>query len=321
MVCLKKLKIYWCKYWLQNTNKMSSNSIILTEILNSENSEWREAICGFMESKTKEFQAIMKATVEKTMTDKIGSFYNRSFDEHETILFNVDPGDIGKRCIASLQTQMGHNSQLATTYKSNIKTIQANTEKCFMIDPVRESHTNQHRKFYVFKNFIIIQTISSWQGATDNHEFYSHALPTDMLFALKHFQIRDDYGCVPGLLKIYGEHPEYFKQNCSEFESICKREYDDIQKQKDHLRALVDENTAKIDYYRGLDEQLRQIEADKLAIEEEKQKINEQKNLLSIAKQKISAMKADVERERAQLEEEKDKFKSVNFDMDKFLEE
>lgn len=288
---------------------MSSNSVILTEILNSENSEWREAITSFMESKTNEFQAIMKATVEKTMTDKIGSFYNRSFDNHEAVLFDIDPGDIGKKCIASLQT----------TYNLNIKTIEENTGKCFILDPVRESHNNQQRRrFYVFKNFIIIQTINSWPGATDNYEFCNHLFPTDMLFALKHFQIRDDYNCIHGMLKIYNEHPEYFKQNCSEFESVCKREYEEIQKQKDHLKELINENTAKIDYYRGLEEQIRQVDAEKLAIEEEKAKLNEQKTLISIAKQKISAMKADVERERLQLEA---KFKAENFDMDKFLEE
>jgi hypothetical protein len=292
-----------------------SNSIILTEILNNENSEWREAISSFVDSKTKEFQAIMKATVEKTMTDKIGSFYNRSFDDHETVLFDVDPGDIGKRCIASLQTQMG------PLVKSNIKTIQENVGKCFMIDPVRESHTNQRRRFYVFKKFIIIQIINSWQGAVDHHEFYNHLFPIDMLFALKHFQIKDDYSCVSGLLKIYGDHPEYFKQNCSEFESVCKREYEEIRKQKEHLQALMDENTAKIDYYCGLEEQIRQVEADKLAIEEERLRLKEGKELLSMAKQKISVMKADIERERLQLEEEKAKFKSENFDMDKFLDE
>jgi hypothetical protein len=292
-----------------------SNSIILTEILNNENSEWREVIASFVDNKTKEFQAIMKAIVEKTMTDKIGSFYNRSFDDHETVLFDVDPGDIGKRCIASLQTQMG------PLVKSNIKTIQENAGKCFMIDPVRESHTNQRRRFYVFKKFIIIQIVNSWQGAVDNHEFYNHLFPTDMLFALKHFQIKDDYSCVLGLLKIYSDHPEYFKQNCSEFESVCKREYEEIRKQKEQLQALMDENTAKIDYYRGLEEQIRQVEADKLAIEEERLRLKEGKELLSMAKQKISVMKADIERERLQLEEEKTKFKSENFDMDKFLDE
>jgi hypothetical protein len=292
-----------------------SNSIILTEILNNENSEWREVIASFVDSKTKEFQAIMKATVEKTMTDKIGSFYNRSFDDHETVLFDVDPGDIGKRCIASLQHQMG------PLVKSNIKTIQENAGKCFMIDPVRESHTNQRRRFYVFKKFIIIQIVNSWQGAVDNHEFYNHLFPTDMLFALKHFQIKDDYSCVLGLLKIYSDHPEYFKQNCSEFETVCKREYEEIRKQKEQLQALMDENTAKIDYYRGLEEQIRQVEADKLAIEEERLRLKEGKELLSMAKQKISVMKADIERERLQLEEEKTKFKSENFDMDKFLDE
>ena len=309
---------------MMQTKKMSSNSVILTEILNSENSEWREAISFFMESKTKEFQAIMKTTVEKTMTDKIGSFYNRSFDNHEAVLFDVDPGDIGKKCIASLQTQIGHNpdKNALNVHKVNIKAIEGNTCKCFVLDPVRESHNNQQRRrFYVFKNFIIIQIINSWQGATDNYEFCNHLFPTDMLFALKHFQIKDDYSCIHGMLKIYNEHPEYFKQNCSEFESICKREYEEIQKQKDQLKQLINENTAKIDYYRGLEEQIRQVEAEKLAIEEEKAKLNEQKTLLSIAKQKISAMKADVERERLQLEEEKANFKAENFDMDKFLEE
>lgn len=319
MVSLQKLNLLLIKQCKPKYNKMSSNSVILTEILNSENSEWREAITSFMESKTKEFQTIMKATVEKTMTDKIGSFYNRSFDNHETVLFDVDPGDIGKKCIASLQTQMGHNSSLRTTYNLNIKTIEENTGKCFVLDPVRESHNNQQRRrFYVFKNFIIIQTINSWPGATDNYEFCNHLFPTDMLFALKYFQIRDDYSCIHSMLKIYNEHPEYFKQNCSEFESVCKREYEEIQKQKDRLKELINENTAKIDYYRGLEEQIRQVEAETLAIEEEKAKLNEQKTLLSIAKQKISAMKADVERERLQLEA---KFKAENFDMDKFLEE
>ena len=292
-----------------------SNSIILTEILNNENSEWREAIASFVDSKTKEFQTIMKATVEKTMTDKIGSFYNRSFDAHETVLFDVDPGDIGKRCIASLQTQMG------PLVKSNIKTIQENAGKCFIIDPVRESHTNQRRRFYVFKKFIIIQIVGNWQGAVDNHEFYNHLFPTDMLFALKHFQIKDDYNCVLGLLKIYSDHPEYFKQNCSEFESVCKKEYEEIRKQKEQLQALMSENTAKIDYYRGLEEQIQQVEAEKLAIEEERLRLKEGKELLSMAKQKISAMKAEIERERLLLEEEKAKFKSENFDMDKFLDE
>ena len=292
-----------------------SNSIILTEILNNENSEWREVIASFVDSKTKEFQAIMKATVEKTMTDKIGSFYNRSFDAHETVLFDVDPGDIGKRCIASLQTQMG------PLVKSNIKTIHENAGKCFIIDPVRESHTNQRRRFYVFKKFIIMQIVNSWQGAVDNHEFYNHLFPTDMLFALKHFQIRDDYSCVLGLLKIYSDHPEYFKQNCSEFESVCKREYEEIRKQKEQLQALMSENTAKIDYYRGLEEQIQQVEAEKLAIEEERLRLKEGKELLSMAKQKISVMKAEIERERLLLEEEKAKFKSENFDMDKFLDE
>jgi hypothetical protein len=302
---------------------MSSNSVILTEILTSENSEWREEIISFMESKTKEFQTIMKATIEKTMTEKIGSFYNRSFNNHEAVLFDFEPGDIGKKCIAFLQTQVGHNpcKNALDIYKIKMKTIQENTGKCFVLDPVRESHNNQRRRFYIFKTFIIIQIINSWQGATDNYDFYNHLFPTDILFALKHFQIKDDYSCISNMLKIYNDHPEYFKQNCSDFESVCKREYEEIQKIKENLNGLVDKNNTQINYYCELEKKIEWIEQEKLAIEEEKQKLNEQKNLLSIAKQKISAMKADIEKERLLLEEDKAKFKAETFDMDKFLEE
>jgi hypothetical protein len=99
-----------------------------------------------VDSKTKEFQAIMKATVEKTMTDKIGSFYNRSFDDHETVLFDDDPGDIGKRCIASLQTQMG------PLVKSNIKTIQENVINYLKTSAQYSQYYNSGKKFGIYFN-------------------------------------------------------------------------------------------------------------------------------------------------------------------------
>ena len=297
----------------------SSNSIILTQILNAENSEWREAINAFMKSKTQELQAIMKSTVEKTISEKISHFYNRPFDNFDAILFDTNPGDIGKKCAASLQLQISHNPNLRTTYQPYLKTIDENGGKCFIIDPVREPNT-QHRRFHVFKNFIIIQLVSNWSGTPDCFDFHPHTFSTDMLFALKHFQVKNDYGYITSILKIYNDHPEYFKQNCSEFESVCKREYEDIQNQKQHLQSLIDENAAKIEYYRSLEEQIRKVEDDKRANEEERLKLKEGKDLLSMAKQKLAGMRADIERERQQLEEDKTKFKADNFDMDDFLE-
>jgi len=296
----------------------SSSSTILTNILEDETAEWRETIQTFMVQKNIEFRAIMKSSIEKTISEKIGNFYNRSFD-HDDILFDTNPGEIGKRCIAILQTQLGgHNAHTLTIHLSKIKTIETHRGKCFILEPVRDS-TTQHRKHYIFKTFIIVQLIGNWQGAVDNYEFHNHTFPTNMLFALKYFQLKNDYNCTSNILKVYNDHPEYFTQNCSDFESVCKREYEMIKTKKVELQQLVDENRAKIDHYRGLEEQIRSIELEKLAIEEEKNRLKEGKELLLLAKRKIAVMKTDIEKERQQLEEEKTKQRDEQFDMEGFL--
>jgi hypothetical protein len=140
-----------------------------------------------------------------------------------------------------------------------------------------------------------------------------------MLFALKHFQIKNDYGSVPNLLQFYSTHPEYFKTNCSEFESICKKEHGLIQKQKEELKLLIEENTNKINYYKELEQQIESIEIVKSGLKEELDKIKIEKECLSIVKQKLSIIQLDIDKERKELEEEKNKLKTNNFDIDKYL--
>ena len=297
----------------------ASSSTILTEILTSETADWREAINHFMEQKTTEFQAIMKTTIQNTISEKLGNFYNRSFD-HDNVLFDTEPGDICKQCLGSLQTQIGSNPQLRTTLQPAIKILETSNTKCFMANPVHEAGTSMRRQIYIFKTFIIIKTINSWTNGSNEHcEFHSHNMPSDILFAVKTFQMKNDYNCIASGLKIYNDHPEYFRQNCSEFESICKREYEMIQAKKDELQRLIDENVANTDHYRGLENQIKTLADEKQTIEEEKNKLKEGKEQLLLAKQKIAAMKADIEKERQQLEEEKTKHRADNFDMDGFL--
>ena len=173
---------------------------------------------------------------------------------------------------------------------------------------------------YVCKNFIIVQLINSWQnGSNDFYEFHNHSLLTDMLFALKHFQIKNEHSCVTNLLKFFSVHPEYFKTNCSEFESICKKEHELIQKQKEELELLIEENINKIEYYKELEQQIETIEIVKSGLKEELDKIKMEKECLSIVKQKLSIMQSDIDKERKELEEDKKKLRTNNFDMDKYL--
>ena len=67
------------------TSTYSSNSIVLTNIILEETSEWKEAINSFIQTKTDEFKTIMKSNIEKILSDKISNFYNRDFD-HDNIL-------------------------------------------------------------------------------------------------------------------------------------------------------------------------------------------------------------------------------------------
>jgi hypothetical protein len=305
----------------------SSNSIILQNIISEETSEWKEAINSFIQTKTDEFKTIMKSNIEKILSDKISNFYNRDFD-HDKILFDgqFDSGIIDK-CIGALNTQISQNSQnliFKSNSLANIELLNQSKKlnsKCFIINPVYETPCNQRRNMFVFKKFIIVQLINSWQnGSNDFYEFHNHSFPTDMLFALKHFQIKNDYGSVQTLLKFFSEHPEYFKTNCSEFESICKKEHDEIQKQKEELKLLIEENTKKIEYYKELEKQIETIEIVKLGVKEELDKIKIEKECLSIVKQKLSIMQSDIDKERKELEEEKNKLKTNNFDIDKYLD-
>ena len=70
--------------------KMTSSSIILSNILASESCELKTTIDIYMDTKLKEFQEIMKSKVESIITDKIDKFYNKSFEDHEKVLFDKD---------------------------------------------------------------------------------------------------------------------------------------------------------------------------------------------------------------------------------------
>ncbi len=302
----------------------ASSSTILTEILTSETADWREAINHFMEQKTTEFQAIMKTTIQNTMSEKLGNFYNRSFD-HDNVLFDTDGTDIVKKTNIFLETNKNNGymsvegRKIAQQQINELaQLVKTNGYKCFHLSCSHYTGNGYDSNLiYIFKHFMISNSKQP-HDKTDRPVYIKHNLANDILFTIKYFQMPHSGGFEGGL-KQYNDHPEYFRQNCSEFESICKREYEMIQTKKDELQRLIDENVANIDHYRSLEDQIKTLADEKHAIEEEKNKLKEGKEQLLLAKQKIAAMKADIEKERQQLEEEKTKHRADNFDMDGFL--
>ena len=298
----------------------SSSSIILSNVLATESCELRTAIDSYMDTKLKELQEIMKTKVESVITGRLDKFYNKSFEDHEKVLFDKN----GLQLIAKynsdvkgyIEQQKLTDAQIKTTFplyplptteNFNCFTIQYNESIYGQADRIRE--------LSFFKTFIIERKSEPPSCGQNRHwssQIYKHNLSSDCLFAIKHFQV------VGGVsTKILEEHPEYFKKNCSDFEALCRREYDEIEKTKKQLKSLMDENISKKDYYASLDKKNKDFEQEKKQLEEERQKIKEEKEKMVFIKEKLVEMKKEVELEKQKISEQKSK----TIDIDKCFED
>jgi hypothetical protein len=295
---------------------MTSSSIILSNILASESCELKTTIDSYMDTKLKEFQEIMKSKVDSIIADKIDKFYNKSFEEHEKVLFDTDGEYAIKEynSYAASQIAMGSNKSGFPLYP-----LSTTNTKCFIIGCSKYNgagYDSYMIKF--FKTFMLLgerrhySTTHGWSVRNNN-------LSYDCLFAIKHFQASLYAGGHDFLksIQLLEEHPEYFKKNCSDFEEICRKEYSEIEKTKSQLKALMDEQITKKDYYTSLEKKIKEIELEKKQLEEDRIKLKEEKEKIVFIKEKLIQMKEEVELEKQKIEQQKNK----TVDLDKCFEE
>ena len=303
----------------------SSSSIILSNVLATESCELRTAIDTYMDTKLKEFQDVMKSKVESVITGRLDKFYNKSFEDHDKVLFDKNGLQLINEYNSIVKGALQAHSYTTVQIKSNWPLYPLPTENtnCFTIQ-YTESINGQGdriREMNYFKTFIIgrdSQPPSQGQHRQWSHQIYKHSISSDCLFAIKHFQI---VNCGPSTgitgLGLLEKHPEYFKKNCSDFEALCRREYTEIEKTKKQLKSLMDENISKKDYYVSLDKKLKDFEQEKKQLEEERQKIKEEKEKMVFIKEKLVEMKKEVELEKQKIVEQKSK----TIDIDKCFED
>lgn len=194
------------------------------------------------------------------------------------------------------------------------------------------------RMICVYKHFMIeiINNLDYYRNPTNpNTEFYyktiEHTLSNDILFAFKHFQpgynggictttlmkspewnnpVRYDnrgqrepnsYNTYQGLLEImdiYKKHPEYFQQQCNEFELFCKKEYEEINNTKEQLKATILLYEDKLSKY-------IKFEEDKQTLEDELTFCRLEKNRLENETQQLETMKLTLNNEYHELELDK----------------
>jgi len=121
---------------------MTSSSVILKDILESESCELKQTIDKYinteLNSKLEEFKEKIKVKIDGVIDDRIGKFYNRSFEDHENTLFNENCNDyIGGKCM--MTEYNNHVKNQCKDHPSNLRSYplyplsKDNSTKCFVI--------------------------------------------------------------------------------------------------------------------------------------------------------------------------------------------
>jgi hypothetical protein len=300
-----------------------SSSVILTDQLTTESAELKQAITVFMEEKTNEFKQLMKTNIENFVDSKLHSFYSRSYGNLEEVLFDTSCEAVIKAHIAKIESYMAH-WDITGRKNANEKIRELErlkTKKCFAVS--KQSYVgngNETRIYYFFKTHILTESRSP--NSDTYYDSYPHKFTTDVLFTIKHFQLGS--GSQGGkrideMITIYDKHPEYFKAKCAEFETICQKEYDFIEIQKQNMQKMIDEQIKNKDYYAELEKKIKYVDKDQLKLEEERRKLVEEKRQLLLVKQKLSIMKKEVETEKAKLLSEKAKREVDDMNLDDYF--
>lgn len=237
-----------------------SNSIILKDILNNESCELKQTIDNYMQESFDKLQMLMKSKVDKIVSDKLDLFYNKEFDdEREKILFDYDG--------SYLLSQAYH------IFDDDTKEYLENSDKKMFYIGITTSNCIVN---YCYKK-IIVHVDYCFSSKNTTYSVYKHNFTISELFILKYFSLF--VGNSPIFqqgIDLITEHPEYFQNiNSSDFEEICKKEYNDIEKKKVKLENLIQDYTNKKEYYESLEKQV--VEA-RLEVENIKNEYNEKYN-------------------------------------------
>lgn len=253
----------------------NSSGTILSNILSNEANELKQSIDNYMETKLNEFQNIMKMKVGSFITDKLNNFYNKPFEGHDKVLFDTDGKNIIQKCNVCARLDINQCPTMKITNYQWYPLLENNN--CFIISHTRNNYNgNTTDTIYIFNTYIIYIEGHS-DGIMRRPEVFYHNLSMDCLFSIKHFQ---SYNIKSGI-GLYRSNPEYFNKNCSHFEEICKKEYNEIEKQKNQLQVLIDANLSKQEYYTSLENKIKELERELIKLKDQ-----DEKNI-EIEKQKI----------------------------------
>ena len=327
-----------------------SHSLHLSAMINDEKTLFKEEMNHYLETKLSELVSIVKTNVEETIDNKIQSIYKKASSvSYDDVLFDQDGTTILRICIKILKEQYNFEKQQCTTVcESNkihfinkqrtINNLSANKDcRCFALSRPGNQHVRDEHTYYIYKNFILhrtkLQNTNPYCSNVDRFDVITHTLSNDILFAIKHLQFCDnDMAALSGIaleneyhrpitrvhngnfmsqFKILEKHPEYFQQQCNEFELFCKKEYEEINNTKEQLKATISLYEDKLSKYTNFEEaqeifedELTFCRLDKIRLENEKQELEKIKLTLNNEYHELELDKLELEKEKIRLKED-----------------
>jgi hypothetical protein len=284
----------------------------------------------------------IKLTTEKIVEDKIVKFYNGTFDIDE-LLFDENGQKYIDEAIKYLNKLKTPSNIVWCEKQINLLLLETD-KKCFTIQSDKNSNhsVNCSQVNFItlifYKSVILVEVTNiynSYGNNTNNNRYYSlqNKLPLNSLWLIKKLLIsgkRTDYNnsdldtcyCKINMRQFFTEmeeNPQYFVNNCVEFENLCNQEKQNyiekisiLENERKEIEVIKQECNEKMETYHKL-----QNEYDEFQIE--KQKLEEEKRKIKLVKLKLEQMKCKLDEEREEFEKQKTELTETNINLDELL--
>ena len=262
----------------------------------------------------------INSSVEETIKKKISEFYNLNFD-YEDLLFDK------KIDYKTIQSEM-HNGGYAPPDFNVIKKHFNSDDKIkfFEINFNTNQTNNQAIIRYLFSKTLIIQTRINTSSYNQNwrHSIIKEAtIPNNILMVLKtvfpnSMGYYESESTVPQLFNFvdtFIKEPQLFMEKCSEFETICSREYKKIEEMKEAHRLNIED-------FKQHYSDFKELQADMKKFKEEKDKLALVKIALNNLATELNADGKKIKEEKEALAIERAEFdskKSSKIDLDSYF--
>ena len=300
----------------------SSNSEMISQIISVNKQEFTNNVQEIIAEEMVKLSNKINSSVEETIKKKISEFYNLNFD-YEDLLFDK------KIDYKTIQSEM-HNGGYAPPDFNVIKKHFNSDDKIkfFEINFNTNQTNNQATIRYWFSKTLIIQTriARSYQQNWRHSTIKEVPIPNNILMVIKTLFSNGGSGgqyesesTVPQLFNFvdtFIKEPQLFMEKCSEFETICSREYKKIEEMKEAHRLNI--------------EDFKQHYSDFKELQADMKKFKEEKDKLALVKIALNNLAAELNADGKKIKEEKealaieraefDSKKSSKIDLDSYFD-